>query len=600
MSISSLKKPRSVTENTFASFDGTRLFYRAWSPTRENSSSKRALIVVHRGHEHSGRLHDLIDGLGLDDYAAFGFDCRGHGMSPGARGFAPDFSFHVKDLDTFARYICEKYGYEMNNVSVVANSVGAVVTSAWVHDYAPQIRCMVLAAPAFDIKLYIPGALNNLRLLNMIKKPAFISSYVKGRLLTHDPVQAKMYNEDKLITPQIAVNILIDLHDTAKRVIKDAAAITTPTLIFSAGSDWVVKQAPQKQFFDGLSSKVKEFVELKGFFHGVFYEKERHIPLKKAGQFVERCFAENLQPVSLLDADQTGSTYLEYSELLKGKVSLINKINYAMQRFTLKTMGLLSKGIQLGYTHGFDSGMSLDHVYRNKPEGVSFIGRIIDYFYINAVGWKGIRLRKINLEETIRGAVANVQKRGEKAKVMDIAAGGAAYLLEIAERFQKEGNQDVEFLIRDYDMRNIRAAEKRANEMGLKNVRFMLADAFDPKTYTNMDYTPNILVISGLFELFPANDMILRALKGATSLLKEGSYVLYTGQPWHPQLELIAHTLPNREGQPWIMRRRTQGELDNLFQSVGIQKLDMQIDKFGIFTVSTGVMRVSAKNSRAG
>ena len=62
--------------------------------------------------------------------------------------------------------------------------------------------------------------------------------------------------------------------------------------------------------------------------------------------------------------------------------------------------------------------------------------------------------------------------------------------------------------------------------------------------------------------------------------------MVYTGQPWHPQVEVIARTLTNREGQPWVMRRRTQAEMDALVREAGFRKIDMLIDEYGIFTVS--------------
>jgi hypothetical protein len=127
--------------------------------------------------------------------------------------------------------------------------------------------------------------------------------------------------------------------------------------------------------------------------------------------------------------------------------------------------------------------------------------------------------------------------------------------------------------------------------MGLKNIRFKLADAFDPKSYDESEFAPNVLVVSGLYELFPDNDLVMQSLKGASSVVRDGGYVIYTGQPWHPQLKMIAHTLPNRENARWVMRRRTQAELDELFRSVGVSKTDMRIDRWGIFTVSIGKMK---------
>lgn len=37
---------------------------------------------------------------------------------------------------------------------------------------------------------------------------------------------------------------------------------------------------------------------------------------------------------------------------------------------------------------GFDSGSTLDYVYRNRPSGITPIGRLIDWSYLNAIGWR--------------------------------------------------------------------------------------------------------------------------------------------------------------------------------------------------------------------
>ena len=68
--------------------------------------------------------------------------------------------------------------------------------------------------------------------------------------------------------------------------------------------------------------------------------------------------------------------------------------------------------------------------------------------------------------------------------------------------------------------------------------------------------------------------------------VQPGGYLVYTGQPWHPQVEMIARVLINREGLPWIMRRRTQGEMDDLVREAGFEKIAQEIDPWGIFTVS--------------
>lgn len=46
----------------------------------------------------------------------------------------------------------------LEEVVVIAQSVGAVLVATWIHDYAPAIRGLVLASPAFKVKLYVPLA----------------------------------------------------------------------------------------------------------------------------------------------------------------------------------------------------------------------------------------------------------------------------------------------------------------------------------------------------------------------------------------------------------------------------------------------------------
>jgi alpha-beta hydrolase superfamily lysophospholipase len=238
-----------MTEHSFISHDGTQLFYRAWLPVQP---TKQALLLFHRGHEHSGRWQETVKALGLEDVAVFAWDARGHGQSPGERGSAENLGVVIRDTEAFARHVSAQYGIPFDNMVVLAHSVGAVTAAAWVHDYAPPIRGLILAVPAFRVKLYVPFAVPLLRLKQKLFGPGYVKSYVKAKMLTHDAEQAADYEADGQIFRQIAVNILLDLHDTGTRLLADAAAITTPTLLLTADADWVVKSSAQHTFFERL------------------------------------------------------------------------------------------------------------------------------------------------------------------------------------------------------------------------------------------------------------------------------------------------------------------------------------------------------------
>jgi alpha-beta hydrolase superfamily lysophospholipase len=260
---------RPVVERTFVTHDGVELFYRHWPAS---GTPRGALVLFHRGHEHSGRLAHLPDELGMADFDCFAWDARGHGRSPGVRGHSPSIGTSVRDVQTFVDHIAAAHGFAAESIAVVAQSVGAVLAAAWVHDYAPPVRALVLASPAFKVKLYVPLARAGLALMHRLRGAFFVNSYVKARFLTHDPARIASYDADPLITRAIAVNILLQLYETSERIVAEAAAISVPTQLLVSGADWVVHHAPQHAFFERLGSPVKERHVLEGFFHDTLGE----------------------------------------------------------------------------------------------------------------------------------------------------------------------------------------------------------------------------------------------------------------------------------------------------------------------------------------
>lgn len=573
-----------VSENRFRSWDGTELFYRAWEPKK---ASRKALIIVHRGHEHSGRVGPLVEDLGLTDCWAFCWDFRGHGQSPGERGHAGSFYHHVKDLDAFVKHVAARHGLAVEDMAVVASSVGSVVATAWVHDFAPRIRGMVLAAPAFRIKLYVPLAIPSLRLMMKAKPKAQISSYVKSKMLTHDPAEARKYDEDKLITREIAVNVLLGLHDTSTRIVQDAGAIHAPVLMFIAGSDYVVKEAPQRRFFEGLSSMLKEMEVYPGFYHSIFYEKERAKPISRTREFLARVFEREPSYAHLTGADREGYTKKEYDYLTSPPPAL-KGLCFGFQRAAMRTLGRLSTGVRLGLETGFDSGKTLDYVYENKPDGITPLGRLMDRNYLESVGWRGIRERGENLKAALRETIQRVDASGRDVRILDVAAGLGRYVMDV---LAEKPDRRATALLRDFTPANVEAGIRAAAARNLGNVTFVQGDAFNEQSIRDLTPKPTIAIVSGLYELFPENAQVIASLRGIAAALEPDGFLIYTGQPWHPQVEMIARTLTNRDGKPWIMRRRTQAEMDELVRSVGLSKIDESVDSYGIFTVSTAQKR---------
>lgn len=578
---------RALTEHTFSTHDGQALFYRHWPTT--SGQRKGVIVLFHRGHEHSGRMAHLVDELALPDFDFFAWDARGHGHSPGPRGYSPSFSTSVRDIQTFIDHLIASHAVAYEDIYVIAQSVGAVLVTTWVHDYAPLIRGMSLASPAFKIKLYVPFARAGIALMTRLRGNFFINSYVKAKYLTHDPQRIASYNQDALISRPISANVLLDLYKAAERVVSDAVAITIPTQVFISGADWVVHKKPPQQFFNRLGSRTKELHQLPGFYHDTLGEQHRQLALDKIRAFIEQAFSAPVQPVNLLNADQFGFTYEEAKRLSTPLAWWSPRAWYwGITRASLKLAAPLSKGLQLGHTTGFDSGSTLDYVYRNQPSGCGSIGRAIDHNYLNSIGWRGIRERKKYVEELLQLAMQRVHQQGLAVHVMDIAAGHGRYVLDAITQSAVPADS---VLLRDYSEINVRDGTALIAKRGLQNTaRFIQADAFNRENLASTQPVPTVAVVSGLYELFSDNALIEKSLAGLADAMPEGTCLVYTGQPWHPQLELIARALTShRQGQAWVMRRRTQLEIDQLVSTAGFRKLTQRIDEWGIFTVSLAV-----------
>ncbi|MEM6480489.1 MAG: alpha/beta fold hydrolase, partial [Pseudomonadota bacterium] len=167
--------------------------------------------------------HLVKEGL-FKGFDVFAWDARGHGKSHGARGFAPDVATLVRDLDGFSRHITDKSGVDLSDCVLVGQSVGAVIAASWVHDYAPNIRAMILAAPAFRVNLFLPFALQGLAVWKALFGDFTVKSYVRPRMLSQDQERIESYDADCLVTRDISSSLLLDLFRTGDRIARDAAA----------------------------------------------------------------------------------------------------------------------------------------------------------------------------------------------------------------------------------------------------------------------------------------------------------------------------------------------------------------------------------------
>jgi SAM-dependent methyltransferase len=255
-------------------------------------------------------------------------------------------------------------------------------------------------------------------------------------------------------------------------------------------------------------------------------------------------------------------------------------------RAALRFGAQFSAGLALGYRHGFDSGPMLDYVYHDQARGRLLIGRAIDRIYLNQIGWRAIRARRILLADTLRDLIATRRAAGLPTHIVDSAAGPGRYLLEL---IAAEDRGDLSALCRDLDPAGQRQGRALAATLGLTNVTFAPGDATDPADLARIAPQPQIVVASGIYEILTDDEAVRRSMRGVRALLAGGGTFVFTTQIAHPQLDLIANTLPHRDGQPWIMGVRSAATVAGWARQAGFSDIRTAVEPNGLFAVTVAV-----------
>ena len=152
----------------------------------------------------------------------------------------------------------------------------------------------------------------------------------------------------------------------------DARAIIVPTQLLISGADWVVHHGPQHAFFERLGAPIKERHVFPGFFHDTLGERDRAVAVEDGAALHPRALRRAARRVRrLLDADRLGYTRDEADGAGLARCRRCRRAGCIgpLTRANMRLGGTLSEGIALGHETGFDSGSTLDYVYRNEPRG---------------------------------------------------------------------------------------------------------------------------------------------------------------------------------------------------------------------------------------
>jgi hypothetical protein len=245
-------------------------------------------------------------------------------------------------------------------------------------------------------------------------------------------------------------------------------------------------------------------------------------------------------------------------------------------------LGQTSDSIRLGFQRGFDSGEMMDRIYQNRPSGRYGFGWLADVIYLNQIGCQGLRGRKALLKATLHQIMAAQRQRGMRPFIVDVASGPATYLVET---LAEDSAGDAQALGRDLDPHGLSRGEALARAHRVRNLHFQRANALDEASLRALQPQPTIIVASGFYEILLDDELIRHSMQIVRRVLPADGTFIFTTQVNHPQLELIK-ALPNREGEPWVMKNRSIRLVEAWAQKAGFRRVTTTLEPHGLFSVS--------------
>ena len=257
----------------------------------------------------------------------------------------------------------------------------------------------------------------------------------------------------------------------------------------------------------------------------------------------------------------------------------MSSLKLFFMKTAIRLIGSWSDGIRIAKTEGFTSGIMLDYIYKNRPSGRFFIGKMIDKAYLGHEGWHVIRQRKENLCAHLEQAIDLTLKSKNSVRICDVAAGPALYITEVLEKCK---NHNVSAEIRDLDARWLEEAKKRADAKGLP-LTYRVANALEKSDFT-FDTIPDIFVASGFYDWFNDAELIKKSMRLIHESLPENGYFVFTNQTGHVALDMTNYLFQDFNHKPLEMVTWDAALIKSWVEKIGFTIVDVRQDEKGCYT----------------
>ncbi len=255
-------------EGKFTGYKNLSLYYQTWLPANE---PRAVLLVVHGLAEHSGRYMNLVNHFVPRGYAVYSFDQRGHGKSPGRRGYVERFSYFVSDLEAFLGVVRSKY--PDTRIFIVGHSVGGTVATALAVHHQDEFDGLILSGATLKVGASVsPGLIIVARALSRLL-PKMGLDVIDASALSQDKAVVDAYVNDPLVYQgKICARLGAELIKAIQTLPGQMPKINLPILVMHGTADRLSDPKGSEILYERVGSRDKTLKRYDGFYHEIFNE----------------------------------------------------------------------------------------------------------------------------------------------------------------------------------------------------------------------------------------------------------------------------------------------------------------------------------------
>jgi lysophospholipase len=280
------------TYKYFTSHDSLKIRY-GYTEIK-GAQSKGVILLLHGRAEFMEKYNEIVIEFNKRGYNVISFDWRGQGLSGRQtenrkKGYVKNFNDYLLDLKIlFDKFVLPK----KQTVYLLSHSMGGHIGLRFLHDYPDLVKKAVFASPMFDIKTFLFSRLVTRAVTQKAcdagfseyfvlggKKYDSTNSNIKKNILSHDFEKLSIQANEIVKNPDLAIggatwgwlNAAYNSIDILME--KDyVSSIKTPTLIFNAKKDKLVRKESQEQ----ISTRLPDcsYISINNAFHEIMFEKQ--------------------------------------------------------------------------------------------------------------------------------------------------------------------------------------------------------------------------------------------------------------------------------------------------------------------------------------